>query len=91
MTLRDYNMHRKMSHITDTVQVLGDSYYAIHRVNYKYGTYESIKLAPDTENLLKPVGNYEDLLDILGTLVDKSTHNDFKESFCLFISHVYYK
>ena len=83
MTLRDYNMHRKMSHITDTVQVLGDSYYAIHRVNYKYGTYESIKLAPDTENLLKPVGNYEDLLDILGTLVDKSTHNDFKESFCL--------
>ena len=33
--------------------------------------------------MLKPVGNYEDLLDILGTLVDKSTHNDFKESFCL--------
>ena len=83
MTLRDKNMNRKISHITDTVQVLGDSYYAIYRVNYKAGTYESIKSAPDTANILKPTGDYQDLLDVLGTLVDKSTHDDFKESFSL--------
>ncbi len=83
MTLRDRNMYHKISHITDTVQVLGDSYYAIHRVNYKDGTYEAIKIAPDVVNLMQPTGDYQNLLDILGTLVDKSTHNDFKESFCL--------
>ncbi len=83
MTLRDKNMNRKISHITDTVQVLGDSYYAIYRINYKSGTYESIKNAPDTANLLKPTGNYQYLLDVLGTLVEKNTHDDFKQSFCL--------
>ena len=42
---------KKIRHISDTLQLLGDSYYAIYRVNFRQGTYENIKSSDDITNI----------------------------------------
>lgn len=83
MTIRNHIMHSRISHITDTVQVLGDSYYAIYKVNYENATYETIKSSSDVEDEIGFHGNYQHLLDTISKVVDESTFKDFDKSFSI--------
>lgn len=47
MVLRDLVNSRRIQRADSTIHILGDSFYAIYRVNYKTGAYEAIKLSPD--------------------------------------------
>lgn len=73
--------NRKMQHIADTLRILGDTFYAIYRVNYETGVYETIKSSPDAANSLKKQGNFDELMEVMEQFVEPKTFAEFKESF----------
>ena len=77
--IHGYFRDRKTRQLYETLQMLGDSYYAIYRVNFRTTTYISIKSTDDTKELLGDSGSYHHLLDVLRGVVDKSTHERFEE------------
>ncbi|MDR3765474.1 MAG: ATP-binding protein [Butyricicoccus sp.] len=83
LSVRDYLLNRRMRRSDDTVQALGNLYYALYRVNYKTGTYEIIKCAPDTQKKLSAVGRYDDLMHTIQAVVANSTYQEFASSFSL--------
>ena len=83
MVVRDIIQNKKMKRADNTVKILGDSFYAIYRVNYRDGTYEAIKGAEDTHRQLPVSGRYLHLLNTIKTLVEPSTYKEFETSFSL--------
>ena len=83
MAMRDYRLNLQMKRVNDTVQVLGNSYYAIYRIDYMQGSYEAIKISEDVQDRIPYSGNYEILLAAIQTLVDPSTYEEFAESFSI--------
>ena len=76
--IRGYWKDKKMRHVSETIQILGDSYYAIYRVNYNAGVYLTVKSSPDVQDLIGDSGSYQHLLDILKNVVDENTHEKFE-------------
>ncbi|MGN8969718.1 hybrid sensor histidine kinase/response regulator [Intestinimonas sp. HCP28S3_D6] len=83
MVLRDLVNSRRIQRADSTIHILGDSFYAIYRVNYKTGAYEAIKLSPDMVGTLPETGDYQSLIDIIGTLVEPDTFHEFALAFSL--------
>lgn len=81
--LREYAEKRKVKYISDTLQILGDTYYAIYRINFETGTYETIKSSPDLEDPLGKSGEYAHLLHTLSLVVEDGTYAEFKKNFNL--------
>ncbi len=75
-----YLKDRKMRQISETVQILGDSYYAIYRVNFTDETYITVKSSEDVRDELRGSGSYQHLLDVVKTVVDESTHETFEKN-----------
>lgn len=76
--IRGYFSERKTRQLYETLQILGDSYYAIYRVNFRTNTYVSIKTTDDVKESLGVSGSYQHLLDVLKSVVDKDTHDKFE-------------
>lgn len=83
MVIRDLVNSRRIRRADSTIHILGDSFYAIYRVNYKNSTYETIKLSPDMEGTLPETGDYQSLIDTIGTLVEPETFHEFALAFSL--------
>ena len=83
MTVRSYQLNRNMERTNETVRVLGNSYYAIYRVNYRHGTYDMIKGSDYVREHLALHGSYEDLLNTMGDVIHQNIYQDFREAFCL--------
>ena len=79
--IKNYFQKRKNKHTEDTLRILGDTYYAIYRVNYENGTYESIKSSDDVRDLLGKSGSYSHLIQVVKTFVDEKTYEEFEQSF----------
>ncbi len=73
----------RLRRTSDTVMILGDSYYGIYRVNYELGTYETVKGAEDVIGLLGREGPYERILQVIGELVEPGTNEEFRKNFSL--------
>lgn len=71
---------RKMRSVNESLQILGDSYYAIYRVNYREGTYQTVKGSPDVREQLGQQGRYEHLLEVVKRVVDETTHEEFERN-----------
>ena len=83
MVVRDLIQSKRMRLAGNTIKILGDSFYAIYRVNYRTGTYEAIKNSEDLQQQLQSSGNYAVLLDTLRSLVETNTYEEFEKSFSL--------
>ncbi len=83
MTYREFKNRRSITRARDTVQALGNMYYAIYRVNYIDGTYEAIKASDHVAEKLGSSGSYEKLIDTINEVTDEDTGHDFKPSFAL--------
>ena len=83
MTVQDALKNRTMKKADDTIHMLGDSFYAIYRVNAKDGSYESIKTYQDLLDKLPPKGDYAAFLEAMRLLVKPSTFRAFEASFSL--------
>lgn len=84
MWLRDRRLSRTAKRTAETVQVLGNMYYAIYRVNIKTGAYEMTK---GSDFVIKELGegrgDYDDLLRVIVSSLDDWTGEDFAKNFSL--------
>lgn len=82
-----WKKERKMSQIVertnDTIRTLGNSYYAIYRLNVNKGVYEMIKGSDQVRRMIPRRGRYNILLDALVSVMDEDTGRDFAQSFSL--------
>lgn len=83
MWFRQKQIEDSKKHIDETVQILGNSYYAFYRVDLKRETYEMIKGADYVKDVLPPKGRYEDLLDIFERLIKEDAYEEFLENFSI--------
>lgn len=81
--IRAFAGGEKLRRTSDTVMILGESYYGIYRVNYEQKTYETVKSAEDVRERMGESGPYERLLDMIGELVDPATNEEFRKNFSL--------
>lgn len=84
MWLRDRKLSRAAKRTTETVQVLGNMYYAIYRVNIKTGAYEATKGSDFVIQALgEQSGSYNDLLQVISSSLDEWTSQEFVQNFNL--------
>ncbi len=83
MTVQDILRNRRMKKADDTAHMLGDSFYAIYRVNFRDGTYEAFKAYDDLKSELSKRGDYARLLQGIRAKVKPSTYRAFEVSFSL--------
>lgn len=79
MTWRDMKINTRMERANETVQALGNSYYALYRVNFQQNTYELIKGPKQTP--IPSTGNYSDLLRLAGNVIEANAYQEFLENF----------
>ena len=83
LIIRDWLQNRRMKRADDTAHMLGDSFYAIFRVNFRDGVYEGIKISDDMQKVLPPSGDYTLIMNSICALVKSSTYQEFQQSFSL--------
>lgn len=83
MGVKSCLLSRKMKRINETVQVLGNSFYAIYRVDFKNDTYDMIKGSDYVRSQVPEKGRYSDFLKIVGTVIEEKAYEEFTESFSL--------
>lgn len=81
MTWRDMRIGERIERTNETVRVLGNSYYALYRVDYGADTYEMIKGSDYVRERIPPSGPYGDLLRTAGEVIEPDAYRDFLESF----------
>lgn len=84
MWLRDRKLSRKARRAAETIQVLGNMYYALYRVNVVNGTYEMTKGSDFVKHALQNQrGDYNELMKVIASSLDDWTGAEFIESFSL--------
>ena len=78
---RDLRLYSQVERTNETVRVLGNTYYALYRVDYQNETYEMIKGSDYIRSRLPYTGPYGDLLQTLGEVLEKRTYEEFQASF----------
>lgn len=81
MSRRELRLNAGMERAQETVQVLGNTYYALYRVDYERETYEMIKGSNYVAGKIPPTGAYADLLRTAGEVIEENAFKDFNESF----------
>lgn len=80
---RERSLKKYIQDKNETVQMLGNSYYAIYRIDLEDSTYEMIKGSADVEQMLPYSGSYEELLKVLVGVINEEFRKEFAESFSL--------
>ena len=83
ITYRDIVFQKKMGRTDETVRVLGNSYYAIYRVDFVQGLYDMIKGSDYMRQRVSKQGQYERLMDAMVEVIEEDARSDFRESFSL--------
>ena len=83
ISIRQYRLNRNMEKTNETVRVLGNSYYAIYRVNIHDETYDMIKASDDIRLRLEKHGDYDRFIRTAGEVIEKAAFDDFIKSFSL--------
>lgn len=81
MLVRERRSARVIQEASDTVRILGNTYFAIYRINYLTDTYTTIKSSSDTAQVMGSSGTYDHFMDVLRTVVEQSTFDQFAENF----------
>lgn len=78
---RDLRLYSQVERTNETVRVLGNSYFALYRVDYQDETYEMIKGSDYVRSQIPPKGPYSELLRVVGELIQPDTFVEFQKSF----------
>lgn len=81
--VRDFRSSALVERTNDTVRVLGNSYYAIYRINYRQGTYEATKGSDHVRARLPETGPYQSLVDCVIDVIEPKTREVFARNFSL--------
>lgn len=82
-TVQDILHSRSMRIANRTAQLLGDSFYAIYRINLQNGTYEVFKRHESMQNVLPQRGDYALLMAAMSNAVRPSTFQAVETSFSI--------
>ena len=80
-SLRFVRENARLGRINETVRVLGNSYYALYRVNFTNNTYETIKRPDDVGGKLPLSGCYDDLLRDIASDIEPGTREEYERNF----------
>lgn len=80
---RDFRLSEKVDRTNETVRVLGNSYFALYRVNFGQGTYEMIKGSDFIRSRIPDSGEYSVLMEALKELIEPNAYREYAESFSL--------
>ena len=80
-SLRFMRENAFLERTNETVRVLGNSYYALYRVNFGNNTYETIKRSPHIRKDLPNAGCYDDLLQAISSVMEPSAREEYKRNF----------
>ncbi len=84
MWLRDRKLSKTAKRTAETMQVMGDIYYAFYRVNIVTGIFEMTKPSPYVRERMEGMtGEYSELLKVIATALDEWTSEDFVRNFAL--------
>lgn len=83
MSLREIRLNRNLNHSMEAIRMLGNSYYAIYRINFKTHTYEIIKGSNFARSRLPNTGSYAHLMDTLQEVIEPSVRAEFRENFSM--------
>ena len=81
LAMREQRLEAGARRASETAQVLGNTYYALYRVDYQRETYEMIKGSDYVRKRIPPAGPYADLLRTAGEVIEADVYRDFTESF----------
>lgn len=81
LAMREQRLEAGARRANETAQVLGNTYYALYRVDYQRETYEMIKGSDYVRKRIPPTGPYADLLRTAGEVIEADVYRDFTESF----------
>ena len=81
MTLKEWNLTRRVERTNDTVRVLGNSYYALYRIDYEDETYEMIKGSDYVRSRMPAFGSYPQLLKTVEEIIKGDVYQEFCKSF----------
>ena len=73
--------NRLMGRVNETVRVLGNSYYAMYRVNFNRETYEAIKPSEIVHNELSQTGPYHKLLHLIVEAIEPDAQEEYLRNF----------
>ena len=80
-SLRTIRANALVKRTNETVRVLGNSYYALYRVNIGLNTYEAIKGSDYVRKQLAMQGCYEELLDVIAEFIEPASVDEFRRCF----------
>ena len=83
MDVRERKINKSFQRTNDTVRVLGNSYYAIYRVDFSKNTYDMIKGSDYVRQKLPDHGNYERLMDTAGEVIQPEAYEEYQKSFSI--------
>ena len=78
---REQHLGERARRANEPAQVLGNTYYALYRVNYERETYEMIKGSDYVRSRIPAFGPYGELLRTAGEVVEAEAFRDFTKSF----------
>ncbi|MCI5774055.1 MAG: ATP-binding protein, partial [Erysipelotrichaceae bacterium] len=80
-----YNFFKEQRnrYINETLKILGNTYYAIYRINYENETYQTIKCNNDMVAVINSRGHYRDLIKAIKSKVEERTYEEFERSFSI--------
>lgn len=80
---RDLRLNGQIERTNETIRVLGNSYYALYRVNCARETYEMIKGSDYVRSRIPQTGSYEQLCRVMSEVIEKDALKEFMECFSL--------
>ena len=81
LAVREQRLDRRARRADETARVLGNTYYALYRVDYARETYEMIKGSDYVRGRIPSAGPYAELLRTAGEVIEAEAFRDFTESF----------
>ena len=81
MAWREVKNRARIDRTNETVRVLGNSYYALYRIDYRQNTYEMIKGSDYVRSRIPEKGPYPQLQKVIGEVIEPEAFEDFMRSF----------
>lgn len=80
---REIKLNKKIEETNEAVRVLGNSYYAIYRIDFRKETYFMLKGSDYMQGLLSQSGNYQVFLETLLEVIEPEAREEYKKVFSL--------
>ena len=81
LSWRELRLDQRARRANETARVLGNTYYALYRVDYERETYEMIKGSAYVRDRIPAMGPYDELLRTASEVIEAEAFRDFTKSF----------